>query len=99
MVDNRGVFVERGAHVGAAYADDNVGVEEMDNKLFEMLEGKQLNYTAPFLWLHNEDDKYILDEIERRYESGIRSLCLESRTHEEFPLNVNTAIFNLPFYY
>lgn len=56
----------------------------MDNKLFEILEGKQLNYTAPFLWLHNEDDKYILDEIERIYESGIRSLCLESRTHEEF---------------
>jgi len=56
----------------------------MDKRLLENLKGKQQNYIAPFLWLHNEDDKYIVAEIERIYECGIRSVCLESRTHEEF---------------
>lgn len=56
----------------------------MDNRLQENLNRTQQNYIAPFLWLHNEDDAYIVAEIERIYECGIRSVCLESRTHEEF---------------
>lgn len=56
----------------------------MDKRLQENLKETQHNYIAPFLWLHNEDDKYIVAEIERIYECGIRSVCLESRTHEEF---------------
>ncbi len=42
------------------------------------------NYLAPFFWLHNEDDALILDELRRVYDCGIRAVCLESRTHEEF---------------
>lgn len=56
----------------------------MDKRLDENLKGLNKNYTAPFLWLHNEDDSLILSEIQRMYESGIRAVCLESRTHEEF---------------
>ena len=56
----------------------------MDNRLLENLNGKQNNYRAPFLWLHNEDDKYIIAELDRIYDCGIRSVCLESRTHKEF---------------
>ncbi len=56
----------------------------MDTRLQNNLRDSQHNYTAPFLWLHNEDDGYIIQEIERIYDSGIRSVCLESRTHEEF---------------
>ena len=56
----------------------------MDRRLHENLNGIQQNYIAPFLWLHNEPDEDIIAEIERIYESGIRSVCLESRTHEEF---------------
>lgn len=56
----------------------------MDIRLQNNLRGSQHNYIAPFLWLHNEDDRYIVNEIDRIYDSGIRSVCLESRTHEEF---------------
>ncbi len=53
-------------------------------KLNESLKGNVGNYIAPFLWLHNEDDALILRELERIYESNIRSLCVESRVHNEF---------------
>lgn len=56
----------------------------MDYRVHNNLNQTQHNYIAPFLWLHNEDDKYIIAEIERIYECGIRSVCLESRIHEEF---------------
>ncbi len=56
----------------------------MDTKLHEALGGQYRNYCAPFLWLHNEDDSLILRELERIHACGIRAVCLESRTHEEF---------------
>ncbi len=42
------------------------------------------NSVAPFLWLHNEDDSKIIRELERIHSCGIRAVCVESRTHEEF---------------
>ena len=56
----------------------------MDRRLQENLNNVQQDYIAPFLWLHNEDDELIINELQRIYECGIRSVCLESRTHEEF---------------
>ena len=56
----------------------------MDTRLSENLNNKQHDYIAPFLWLHGEDDELIIKEIHRIYESNIRSVCLESRTHEDF---------------
>lgn len=56
----------------------------MDIRLQENLKNVQHNYIAPFLWLHGEDDSLIVSEIERIYDSGIRSVCVESRTHEDF---------------
>ncbi len=56
----------------------------MDNRLQAVLDGGSDNYLAPFLWLHNEDDTLILEELRRIYDCGIRAVCLESRTHEEF---------------
>ena len=56
----------------------------MDRRLQENLNNVQQDYIAPFLWLHNEDDELIVKELERIYDCGIRSVCLESRTHEEF---------------
>ncbi len=53
-------------------------------RLAEALGGVTDNYIAPFLWLHNEDDALIIKELEKIHESHIRSVCLESRTHEEF---------------
>jgi hypothetical protein len=43
-----------------------------------------MNAVAPFLWLHNEDDALIVRELERIHACGIRAVCIESRTHEEF---------------
>lgn len=56
----------------------------MDLRLQDNLKNVQQDYIAPFLWLHWEEDHYIVETIERIYESGIRSICLESRTHEDF---------------
>ncbi len=56
----------------------------MDHRLQAVLHGETDNYLAPFLWLHNEDDALILEELRRIHACGIRAVCLESRTHEEF---------------
>ncbi len=56
----------------------------MDWRLKDNLSGKQQDYIAPFLWLHGEEDALIVNEIQRIYDSGIRSVCLESRVHEDF---------------
>ena len=46
--------------------------------------GQSGNYIAPFLWLHNEDDRLIVKELRRIHDCGIGAVCIESRTHEEF---------------
>ncbi len=56
----------------------------MNHRLHALLADQGENYIAPFLWLHNEPDELILRELDRIYECGIRAVCLESRTHEEF---------------
>ena len=56
----------------------------MDNRLINNLNNIQQDYVTPFMWLHNEDDEKLIAEIGRIYECGIRSICLESRTHHEF---------------
>lgn len=38
----------------------------------------------PFLWMHGEDEGTIREYIIKIYESGIKSVCIESRPHEEF---------------
>ena len=56
----------------------------MDIRLKDNIDNLTLDYIAPFLWLHWEEDSLIINEIEKIYESGIRSVCLESRTHDDF---------------
>lgn len=56
----------------------------MFHQLNDNLIGKQHDYMAPFLWLHGEDPGLVIEELERVLESGIRSVCFESRTHEGF---------------
>ena len=56
----------------------------MDTRITEILNNKKLDYVTPFLWLHNEDDSFFIKEIERIHNSGINSVCLESRTHDKF---------------
>lgn len=56
----------------------------MEQRLQEVLSGKIPNYIYPFLWLHGEAHKTLLQEIHKIHESGIGGLCVESRTHEGF---------------
>lgn len=56
----------------------------MEKKLDEVLHGGYGNYILPFFWQHGEPEDVLVKEIEKIYESGIRSMCIESRTHEEF---------------
>ncbi len=53
-------------------------------QLQECLEGRHGNYIFPFFWQHGEDDATLIREIDAIYQSGIRALCVESRTHEQF---------------
>ena len=56
----------------------------MIKRLKECIDNNYDNRIAPFLWLHGEDDSLILDEIDKIYDSSIRGICVESRTHEDF---------------
>lgn len=56
----------------------------MDRRINENLSMRENDYVAPFLWMHGNEQSLILKEIERIYDCGIRSICLESRTHEDF---------------
>ncbi len=46
--------------------------------------GNTGNYILPFFWQHGEDDAALIREIDAIAQSGIRALCVESRTHEDF---------------
>ncbi len=53
-------------------------------KIKECLEGKEGSYIFPFLWLHGEEHDKLSEEIEAVYKSGIKEICFESRTYEDF---------------
>ena len=56
----------------------------MKNRLEEVLQNNWDNYIYPFFWLHGEDEKTLVEEIDKIEASGIRALCVESRPHEDF---------------
>lgn len=56
----------------------------MKNKLMNVLEGKSENHILPFFWQHGEEDEVLLAELHRIHASGVGSVCIESRPHEEF---------------
>ena len=53
-------------------------------KLNDCLSGQYENYILPFFWQHGEDDATLIREINAIENSGIKAVCVESRTHEEF---------------
>ncbi|MBQ9116774.1 MAG: glycosyl transferase family 2 [Clostridia bacterium] len=56
----------------------------MDNRLFDVLNGKEENYLLPFYWQRGDHTHLIPEQIERIYRSGCRALCVESRPHPDF---------------
>jgi len=55
-----------------------------ETKVTALLRGQGENYILPFFWQHGEDADTLIAEIDAIYNSGIRALCVESRTHEQF---------------
>ncbi len=53
-------------------------------RLSECLTNQTGSYSAPFLWMHGENKARIKDELEKIRDSSIKTICLESRTHEDF---------------
>ena len=41
-------------------------------------------YIFPFFWQHGESHDLLKEEMDAMYACGIRQVCVESRTHEEF---------------
>lgn len=56
----------------------------MDIKLTQALNGKTENYILPFFWQTGEDKAKLETEIEKITNCGIKAVCIESRTHEQF---------------
>lgn len=42
------------------------------------------DYIFPFLWMRDQSEEVLRNEIEKIYDCGIRSICLESRPHPDF---------------
>ncbi len=59
-------------------------MNSLNEKFSKVLQNKPDNYLLPFLWIHGESHEALKTEIEKIYESGIRAVCVESRTHEQF---------------
>lgn len=53
-------------------------------KIADLLIDKYDNHIMPFLWTHGEGEAVIRAYVEKIAQSGIRSLCFESRPHEDF---------------
>ena len=55
-----------------------------ETKITDLLCGRTENYILPFFWQHGEDADTLIAEIDAIEKSGIKALCVESRTHEGF---------------
>ena len=54
------------------------------NRISEVINDKYDNHIMPFLWMHGEEEAVIRKYIHKIFESGIKSVCIESRPHEDF---------------
>ncbi|MCI1966490.1 MAG: glycoside hydrolase [Oscillospiraceae bacterium] len=53
-------------------------------KIDEVLKGENGSAVSPFLWLHGEDGAALRNLMAKIDESGIKSVCVESRPHPDF---------------
>lgn len=56
----------------------------MDQRLSDVLSGREANYLLPFFWQCGDHREKLPGQIEEIYQSGARAFCVESRTHEDF---------------
>lgn len=60
------------------------GVDKMNSRIIEILEGHEANYIMPFFWQHGEDEVVLREEMAKIDESGIKAVCVEARPHPDF---------------
>ena len=56
----------------------------MDQRLDDVLHGREGNVLLPFLWMHDGHRGELPTLVKQVYDSGARALCVESRPHEHF---------------
>lgn len=56
----------------------------MDQRLNDIINGKEGNHLLPFLWMHDGHHDELPALVQQVYDSGARALCVESRPHEGF---------------
>ncbi len=56
----------------------------MDQRLSDVLEGREGSYILPFFWQHGESEAILREYMGAIYDSGIREVCVESRPHPDF---------------
>jgi len=56
----------------------------MDQKLQDVLNGRESNRLLPFFWMHDGHRDELPHLIQQVYDSGARALCVESRPHNGF---------------
>ena len=55
-----------------------------ENRLLDVLHGKEDNYILPFVWMHGAPEGELRGLIQAVHESGIGAVCLEARPHPDF---------------
>lgn len=53
-------------------------------KIDTLLSNQESNHLFPFFWQHGESNEKITEYMEKIRETGIRSVCIESRPHPDF---------------
>ena len=48
-----------------------------NDRLQQVLQGKEDNYLLPFFWLHGEKQEVVEEYIEKMYACGCRAFCVE----------------------
>ena len=55
-----------------------------ENRLLDVLHGKEENYILPFVWMHGAPENELRRLMQAVHESGIGAVCLEARPHPDF---------------
>ena len=56
----------------------------IDQRLHDVLNGKEANYILPFYWQYGDHTNLIPQQIKEIFDSGCRGLCIESKSHPDF---------------
>ncbi len=57
---------------------------DMEQRLREVLKGREGNYLLPFYWQHGEEEGLLREGMRKIREAGIGAVCVESRPHPDF---------------